>query len=416
MNIHRTQEAEQGGPGSRVLAIGVGSGGAQAVGRMREGWDEGPVCMAVDTDAAVLARAAVDERIEIGCTMARGEGTGGDPKIGVTAAEDEFVRLAGLVDGADLVFLVSCLGGGTGSGAAPVVARAAREAGALVVSFVTIPFSFEGDARQQLARRGIRDLGHYADAQVVLPNDRLLDMAGEEESARAAFAASDAILGTAVLSIWRLLTRPGLLNLNLADVRRLLEQSGGTCSLGYGSGTGSRKAYQALEDLLENPLLERGTQLTKASALLVSIVGGEDLTLGEIQRVTEGIRDVAPRHASYVVGAGIEPAARDTLTVTVLIAEQWVGAPAPAAAPGRPLEMGEPREAGAQEEESLATSPRRGRSKRGDKRRELQNRLSADSGSKDRFKDVAPTLHRGQDLDAPTFLRKGVKLTGDARG
>ena len=398
---------------SRVKVVGVGSGGTRAVGRIRQVWEDGPPCLGIDTDVSVLGSAPIDETIEIGATLARGEGTGGDPKVGVTAAEDEFVRLTGRIGDGDLIFLVSTLGGGTGTGASPVVARAARESGAVVICIVTVPFSFEGDSRRKLARRGIQDLRQYADAVVVLPNDRMMEWTGEDESVEAGFTASDSTLSQAVHSIWWLLTQPGLMHLSLADVRRLLEQSGGTCSLGFGRGSGPDRAHRALDDLLHNPLTERGAHLAKASACLISIVGCEALTLREIQTVMDGIRDVVPRHAYYVVGAGIDPSIQESLSVTVLTAEQWIdGAePDPEIVPDRQLEKpsGEP------SVESSSETRARQRTKPNSKRRELQRKL-AEASIKDRFKDVEPTLHHGEDLDSPTFIRKGTKLPGETRG
>jgi cell division protein FtsZ len=358
----------------------------------------------LDTDAQALERCALDRQFLLGSVLTKGRGAGGDASVGKVAAEEDLQAIRDMCSRVDLLFLVVALGGGTGTGAGSVVARIAREQGALVVCFATFPFTFEGEQRCAQARAGLRELRHHTDALVVQANDRLLESTSEASALATAFNAADAMLGVGVRALWKLLNEPGIINVSFGDVRRVIECGEGTCSFGYGAGHGTRRGEQALEDLVRSPLLEKGAQLAKAGALLINITGGPDLTIHEVQQIMEQIRSLCRSDAHLLLGVAVDPLFEDRVAVTMLAAEQWV----PVAEPAR----GEREEHGPA---VPATAPGRRRqlSKAAEKRRELQRRMGADAMARDRFRGVEPTLYHGQDLDIPTFIRKGVKLMGE---
>jgi len=405
---------ETGRPGSRigeVGLVGVGSGGVNAVNRMNSGWQDGPRTMVVDTDEQVLAVSAVERSLQVGASVAGGHGTGGDLQVGRSAGENDTDQLAVLLRGLDVVFLVTTLGGGTGSGVAPILAATAHKHGAVVISFATLPFQFEGPERRETARLALRELRLHSDVVLVLPNDRLLESKVEKwMPMEATFAASDATIGVMVRSMWKLLSKPGLLNLNISDIRRMVEKSAGTCSFGYGAGHGDSKATQAVRDLMQSPLLEQGIQLAKSSSVLLNIIGGDALTLQDIQKVMDGVREIVPADAHLVVGAACDPVMGDSLTVTVLTAEQWIDDESL-----EPIRPG-PRFDSAQTDLGKGVhGPPRVRSKEEEKRRMLQQKLSPESTTQERFKGAQPSRYRGEDMDIPTFIRRGVKLSGDIK-
>jgi cell division protein FtsZ len=301
--------------------------------------------------------------------------------------------LRGLLRGTDLLILVVGLGGGTGSGAAPVVARTAKEVGALVLCVATLPFSFEGDGRRRNARASLRDLREPADAVVVQPNDRLLEIAPEGAALVEAFNAADRMLAIGVRALWSMLLKPGVINITFADLSHLIQYAAGTCTFGFGEGEGPGSAEGALAELLESPLLEKGSQLTRAAALLVCITAGPDLRLSDVQRIMDEINSLACAGAHAVLGVVLDTSWAQRTAVAVWVAEEW-GIPESNAAEAQT----EPRTG---ERVSLGVSSG------------VQGQLNLGDLDKGRFRDVEPTLYEGQDLDVPTFLRRGVKLSFD---
>jgi cell division protein FtsZ len=400
---------------SPLVLVGIGGGGSSAVSRMREGWADGPTCVVVDTDAQALETYEVDRQIAIGRTLTQGLGAGGQPDVGKIAAQDDIEALRDVVRGRRVVILNVALGGGTGTGAAPVVGRVAHEMGALVLCFVTLPFRFEGEDRTRLALHGLRDLRMFADAVVVQPNDLLLDTAGDSAMPEA-FLVSDTMLGVGVRALWRLLTRPGLIRLSFADIRRVVDTSGKTCAFGYGMGKGPNRVTQALDDLCESPMLDHGLQLAKSASLLVQLVAGADITLMEIEKVMNGIREQAREGAHVVFGVTIEPEWKSRLGITLLCSEEWPVEPEPAEEleevarlpAEEPAIDGEEAKAGAKEK------PKASR-KKAARRRALQAKLAPGAKEKGRFQGVEPTFYEGQDLDIPTYLRRGIVLSDDDR-
>jgi cell division protein FtsZ len=395
-------------PGSnaeRILVMGVGGGGCNALSRMAREWREGPTLVAVDTDLQVLAGAAVENRISLGRNLTRGLSTGGDCAVGKLAAEEDTDALRELISQHDILFIVTALGGGTGGGAAPVVARIAREEGALTIAFATLPFDFEGERKQQQADESLRALRLVADVVVVLPNSSLPEMVGEDTSLLDAFAKADAMIGLSIRSIWRLLSQAGIINLDFADLRQLVESSHGACRFGYGEGTGPNKVTEAMAAVLKSPTLEKGRALSESPALLVNLVGGADMALLDVRRVMSLVKDHAAADARLLMGATVEEGWRDRLAVIVLAAESGhepAMMPEPVEpTPAKATRNGLPPKV----EPVVAPQP---------ETRVVQETLkfeAADKGS--RFKNVEPTILDGEDLDLPTFIRRGIKLSFD---
>jgi cell division protein FtsZ len=381
----------------RIMLVGVGGGGCNSVAHAAGTWTTGPDVLCVNTDAQALAGNWGTHALAIGQQTCHGLGAGGDPAIGKLAAEEDRERIRDALLGVDLAVLAVGMGGGTGTGAAPVVSRVARDEGALTLCFATLPFSFEGEKRMQQARDGLRDLSASADVIVCLPNDHLFE-AGEEQSLVEAFARTDRMLAVAVQSLDGVLSRTGVVNLDFADFRQLAEQSGGLCSFGFAEASGAKKSEKVVTALLKSPYLERGQVLAETGACLVNILGGRDLTLAEVRQVMERLQSLTPKHIEFHFGAAVDEAMDGKLAVTVLAAQ-----PRSAAEQfGLTDRPGVPRLA----EKTGGTGGQT-------RLRPLQEKLALDSTDRGRFRGVEPTIYDGQDLDLPTFHRRGVKLSLD---
>jgi len=266
----------------KVMVIGVGNGGVNAVNEMAQTGLSGVRLVAVDTDAQVLARSKAEQVLQLGEELTGGRGTGGRPEIAQRAALERKEELGDLLEGLDMVFLTAGLGGGTGTGAGPVIAGLAKAAGVLTIAIVTKPFSFEGQGRMERAKRGLEGLEKNVDALIVIPNDRLLEIAAGVPLTEA-FKLADEILRRGVQGLSDLVTFPGMINLNLSDVEAVL-RGAGRVMIGMGEGKGERKVRQALEEAVQSPLLEQGS-IRGATKVIINITGGEDLSLRE---ATEG--------------------------------------------------------------------------------------------------------------------------------
>lgn len=379
----------------RMLVAGLGGGGCNAVDGMAEAWTDGPDCVLLDTDEQALGTCKTSRRLQLGKNLTQGAGAGSDPVVGRLAVEDDLDLLRGLLRDVDLLILVVGLGGGTGTGGAPVVARTAKEVGTMVLCVATLPFSFEGDGRRHYARAGLRDLRMPADAVVVQPNDRLLDITPSDEALVEAFSAADRMLATGVRALWRMLVKPGVINVTFADLSQLIEYAAGTCTFGFGEGQGPGSADAALRELLGNPLLEKGSQLTRAAALLVCITAGPELKLSDVQRIMGEINGLACAGVHTLLGVTLDEAWAERTAITVWAAEEWR---LPEVETAEDLAEGQGLAAAARTEHA------------GEKSSGVQGQLNLGDVDKGRFRDVEPTLYEGQDLDVPTFIRKGVKL------
>jgi cell division protein FtsZ len=389
--------------GSRMVIVGLGGGGCNAVARMNAGWGEGPLVAAVNTDSQALAACDVPVRVQIGKGITQGLGAGGDTAVGKLAAEDDGDSLRELVSQADIVVIVAALGGGTGTGAAPILARIAREQGAMTLCFVTLPFEFEGELRNQQAEEGLRALRMVADVIITLPNQRLLELLESQTGLADAFGKADAMLGVGIRSLWRLLSKAGIINLDFADLRHLVEHSGGSCSFGYGEGTGAAKALAAVSELMKSPLLDRGRILSQSGALMVSISGGPDLTLIDVQKIMSQLTTMARPGVKIFMGATVDEGWQNRIALTVLAADSWSGDASKAVRPVSGIEK---------KDESLAMDTKAGlKPAAAAHARTIQPTLNFDAGDKGRFKNVEPTIYGGEDLDIPTFVRRGIKLS-----
>jgi cell division protein FtsZ len=298
-----------------IRVVGVGGAGLNAVDRMIDAGITQVDFIAVNTDIQQLQMSDAAAKIHIGSELTEGLGSGADPEIGRKAAEDGYDAIKRSLRGSDMVFVTAGEGGGTGSGAAPVVARIARELGALTVGIVTMPFKFEGSRRKKQADDGLQALREACDTLIVVPNDRLLEVLDKSTSMLDAFRIADDVLRHGVQGICDLITNPGLINLDFADVRTIMADSG-SALMGIGYATGDNRAKEAAERALRSPLIE--TEITGARAILLSIAGGDDLTLYEVNEAAEVVREAATDDTNIIFGATIDDRLSGQMWITVV--------------------------------------------------------------------------------------------------
>ena len=299
-----------------IKVIGVGGGGGNAVAHMVTSGIDGVEFMCINTDAQALKHSKVKTALQIGTNMTKGLGAGADPEVGRQAAMEDRDRIVELVEGCDMLFITCGMGGGTGTGAAPVVAQVAKELGILTVAVVTKPFEMEGSKRSLIADHGIGELGKYCDSLITIPNQKLLTVLGPATTLLDAFKAANTVLQGAVQGIAELITRPGLINVDFADVRTVMAETG-MAMMGSGSATGEGRARQAAEAAVSSPLLE-DINLAGAHGILVNVSAGMDLSIGEFQEVGQIVKQFASEDATVVVGTVIDPELSDTIRVTVV--------------------------------------------------------------------------------------------------
>jgi cell division protein FtsZ len=302
---------------AKIRVVGIGGGGSNAVDRMIESGLMGVEYLAVNTDSQVLDLSAADQKLQIGSDITRGLGSGGDPDLGKRAAEESRQDLMMALDGADMVFITAGMGGGTGTGASPVVAEISRELGALTVAVVTKPFSVEGKKRGRLAEEGLARLKANVDTLIVIPNDRLLDLAERQLTLQEAFVFADTVLQQGVKGISEVIVVPGLINLDFADVRAVMANAG-TAMMGIGESSGDNRAVDAAQAAISSPLLE--TNIGGARAVLMNITGGPDLTLDEVHQAARIVQEAAcgGTDADLTLGAVIDEKMEGQVRVTVL--------------------------------------------------------------------------------------------------
>ncbi len=302
--------------GTPVLrVVGVGGAGVNAVNRMVEAEIEGIEFLAINTDLQSLQQSAAHETLHIGESITRGLGSGSNPELGHQAARQEYDRIKALLRGSDMVFIAAGAGGGTGTGAAPVVAQIARELGALTVGIVTRPFQFEGSRRREQSEVGIEALAAEVDTLIVIPNNRLLSVLDRNTSMVDAFRVADDVLRQGVQGISDLVTLPGLINLDFADVRTIMSEAGNAL-LGIGMGAGEQRALEAAEQAVSSPLLE--TSMEGARSILLSITGGRDLSLWEVNEAAKAVAEAAHPEANIIFGAMVDEKLEDQVWVTVV--------------------------------------------------------------------------------------------------
>ena len=391
----------------RVKILGIGGAGGNAIAQIagNPGALTGVELIAINTDLQALAGITGADKVQIGSSVTHGLGAGGDVEIGARAAQQDAERLEAVFQNTDIVFIATGLGGGTGTGAAPVIARIAKEQGALVLAFVALPFGFEGERRRQQALTGLDQLRAQADAVVCVPNDKLMKVAGESATAIDAFQAGNDIIATGAQAIWQLLSRKGLINLDFAGLRTALGGKHSDGIFSFGEGRGADKSRDAVKAVMDNPLLDGGETLAKAEAILVSVLGGPDMTVADVQRAVEPLTRLAAR-AQVIIGAAIDENYRERLSVTVLAGANLLPRRVAQTALGRsvigrtgPLRPASPTPA---KEPTLPAKKQAAQPK--------QESLLLESVTRGRFDKSEPTLYDGEDLDVPTYLRRGISL------
>jgi cell division protein FtsZ len=299
-----------------IKVIGVGGGGGNAVAHMVDTGIEGVDFICANTDSQALKTSRVRTALQIGCNITKGLGAGSNPDIGRQAAMEDRDRIHEVIEGADMLFITAGMGGGTGTGATPVVAQVAKELGILTVAVVTKPFVMEGGKRMAVADQGIAELGKHVDSLITIPNEKLLTVLGGETTLLDAFRSANQVLQGAVQGIAELITRPGLINVDFADVRTVMAEMG-MAMMGSGVSSGEDRAREAAEAAISSPLLE-DINLAGANGILANVTAGMDLAIGEFQEVGNTIKEFASENATVVVGTVIDPDMTDQIRVTVV--------------------------------------------------------------------------------------------------
>jgi cell division protein FtsZ len=304
------------GQQAQIKVIGVGGGGGNAVDHMLEAHIEGVEFISTNTDVQTLNRSKANVLLQIGGNLTKGLGAGSSPDVGRQAAMEDRDRIADALAGADMVFITAGMGGGTGTGAAPIVAQVAREQGALAVAIVTKPFPFEGGKRMRIAEHGIRELSEYVDSLITIPNERVLEVMGKQATLLDAFARANEVLLNAVQGISELITRPGLINVDFADVRTVMSEMG-MAMMGSATASGVDRAADAARNAVSSPLLE-DTSIAGARGLLVNVTAGLDMAIGEFEEVGNVVRGFASDDATVVIGTVLDPEMKGDLRVTMV--------------------------------------------------------------------------------------------------
>ncbi len=299
-----------------IKVVGIGGGGGNAVDHMVSANIEGVEFINANTDVQSLNRANADTILQLGANLTKGLGAGANPDIGRQAAMEDRDRIAETIQGADMVFITAGMGGGTGTGAAPIVAQIAREQGALTVAVITKPFPFEGGKRLSVAATGIDELSEYVDSLITIPNERVLDVMGKQATLLEAFAKANEVLRNAVQGISELITRPGLINVDFADVRTVMAEMG-MAMMGSATATGVERATEAARSAVSSPLLE-DTHISGARGILINVTAGMDMSIGEFEEVGNVVREFAADDATVVIGTVLEPEMQGDLRVTMV--------------------------------------------------------------------------------------------------
>ena len=415
-----------------IKVVGVGGAGSNAVDRLKmENLDRLQMAV-INTDHQALANSPVQDKIFIGSTVTRGLGAGGDPDLGHDAAEADREKIAAVVKDCDLLFLVAGMGGGTGSGAAPTVAEIAAESGALVIAFVTLPFTFEGGRRAKQAEEGLAALRKVCDAVIPLPNDILLQQAEEGETALDSFARADEWIGRGVKSIWSMLFRTGLINLDFATLRQAFHTRGGKTLFGLGAGSGENAVAEAIEAVKLCPLRATPEFARKADRLLVNIVGGTDLTLPKVNEIMTAVTEEFGRDSHVIMGAVIDEDMQGKVEIVVLGTSDIGGRSGGVrrnTAVARAARVAAPSSPRAASELLLETPvaadapspPAAIQGSAGSIAPKVTSELPTppvsqgvftfnEVESRGHFDKTDRNLFEGQDLDVPTYLRKGIRL------
>ena len=403
-------------PSTRIKVIGVGGAGNNTVDRIRLEMEvmNGLELCCVNTDMRTLADSPVGDQHLLGRNLTRGLGCGGDPQLGKNAARSDSESITRMVEGYELIFLVSSLGGGTGAGASPVIAQIARKCGCLIIAFVNMPFTFEGERRFKQANQSLKELREVCDAVIPLPNDVLLQEEAAQESVLHAFSKADEWITRGVRSIWAMLSKPGLINLDFSSLREVFNVHGGKTLFGVGSGSGPNFMRDALNDLMQCPLLHVPDFSKVADNLLVNIVGGTDLSMAQVEQVMAYITDQFGSRASTTLGAVIDEGKQQSIEICVIGTTDLGGL--------RPLRTNRPASSVSAKDRTglvLNSSSNRLNTSAGgrnldrlDPSTSVQQDLGIEvsDGNRGYFEETRPNELGGQDLDVPTYLRRGIRV------
>jgi len=366
----------------RILVMGVGSSGSRAVAGMVSLNPEIDA-VAIDTDTKVLDALNMSKTIHVGATITNGFSSGGDIELGRQSIEKDSSSIRKQLRQIDLLVIVSGLGGGTGSGAVPVITRIAREAGALVLTMVAMPFKFEGTKIARIAEESLKKIRSHADAIIRIQNERLVDRADAELPVEQVYARSHQVMMDGIFSLGRLLTRNGMVGLDFASIHTMLRNCDGFCHFASADGSGEGRADAVAETILTHRLLNKGRMLESAVGIVIGLTGGRDLKLSEIELVMNRIHEKLPDDVWVNFGVAIDPAFEGRLSAITLVAEEWK----------EPLVDGSNRQMG------LSFNRNSG-----------QGELPLEATGKGEFTYTEPTVHNNQDLDVPTYIRKDMKL------
>jgi len=355
----------------------------------------GITTIAIDTDSKSILNSHATTKLEIGADQTHGRGSGGDAHLGMLAARDEIEMIRNLFTGMDLVIVVAGLGCGTGSGAAPTVLRAARDAGAMALCFATLPFDFEGERKRTQATRAIEGLQDSADALIVITNDKLLESVGET-SVAGAFEKTDEVLGAGIYAILKAVCDAEYISVDFADLKRMIADCGGTCVFGYGKGTGEQKGLKAVDSLCRSSFMAGGEVMANAHALFVSILGGKDLSIAEVRGIREAILAKTSNDCHVFLGTVVDETWQNQVSIAVLASEHRISK--------------SERETVATDKTTAKRSAGKGDHAGKKQAKSGQTELSFEASSKGRFKDAVPTVMDGEDFDIPTFIRRGVAM------
>ncbi|QYY35771.1 cell division protein FtsZ [Ruficoccus sp. ZRK36] len=412
------------GENIRIKIVGIGGAGTNAVDRLQLDSGGSVKLAALNTDAQALASSPLPEKVMIGRNVTRGLSTGGESELGKKSAEADADAIRGVLRGVDLVFLLVGLGGGTGSGAAPVVAKLAAEEGALVIAFVTLPFTIEGAKRHEQAEDALGDLRKSCDAVIPLPNDLLMQMLDDNATVLDAFAQADIWIDRGVRSICTMLTQTGLINLDFATLRKAFYNQGGKTLFGLGHGEGENCVSAAIEDLKACPLLNLPEYARKADRVLVNIVGGTDLGIRQVNEIMAVVSEQFGSRENTILGAVIDESLQQTVDICVIgttdvAGSRYVRQPVRKAAPTPPPAIEDEEEP---EEPIMRTASatqtvhpvHKSKLKKGEPGRETdcQEEFMFVSEEEQRgyFEKTERNIFEGEDLDVPTFMRRGVRI------
>ena len=414
MTSHKSHAPQSIEGDFRIKVIGVGGAGSNALDRLVLEGSINVDLVACNTDVQALAGSVATQKIQLGRHITRGLGAGGDPELGYSAAEEALEEMRGVLANVPLVIVCTGLGGGTGSGAAPLIVKTAREQNSLVLVCATLPFSFEGRRRSQQAQEALKAIQQYADAVMCFENDRMGELILPESGIHEAFAGADQIISQSVRAIIDLINRRGLIHLGFDDLLSALRNHDSRCLFGYGEAGGKQRGRDALQHALKNPLMDRGSLLSHAANVLVNIVGGHDLTLSEVQHVMEELAQHIGNHTQLLFGAAVDPKLEGRLGVTLISSMgarttgQSVGtgsngtsAAAPRVAASGPPPAPVPSLGGGAPAVAAVPAP---------VLRAGADMTGPDTAVRGRFDKSEPTIIDGEDLDVPTFMRKNLKM------